>query len=679
MKLGIDTGGTFTDVVVLEEDGALKVNKVPSSMPGDPSGILEGIDVTVGAMDEVDLFIHGTTMATNALVEKKGARCGLITTEGFRDTLEIRRGHRPREGMLDIGWDAPPVLIPRRFRLGVRGRVNYRGEIVAPLDEAHVREQLELLAANGVEAVAVALINAFKNAEHERRVGELIAELLPDAYVTLSHRLVPLAREFERTATVAANAFVGPQMRSYLAGLDGGCRERKLAGNLLVMQSHGGVAPADHAADTPVRVAQSGPVAGVVAAAAYGERVGRGDLVSFDMGGTSTDISVIRDGKPIISEESEVEFGIPVLFPSVLIETIGSGGGSIAWVDAQGHLRSGPHSAGANPGPACYGRGGAEPTTTDAHAVLSTLGPRSLLGGAMELDVDAARAAVQRVADRLGEDVVKTAAGILRIANSNMEQGVRRITLERAHDPRDLTLVAFGGAGPLHAAAVARAMHVPEVLVPPRPGVLSAIGLLSADVRHDSIESIGVPVPRLDPARLRDVLERGEAHVRERLKRDFRDEDISVEYTLNMKYAGGLDAQTMPIAVTLDEEPTREWLDQIGHRYHEAHEQLFTYSARAYPVEIESVRVEGIGRIHTPSIAAEARDGTDEPGVRQVVFADAGEALETRIYQRNDLRPDDRIEGPAIVEQFDATTVIEPGMTAWVDEADNIRIEIGGQ
>jgi N-methylhydantoinase A len=677
MKLGIDTGGTFTDIVAVEDDGTLRVEKVPSSTPGDPTGILAGIDQAIGSMDAVDLFIHGTTMATNALIEKKGATCALIATDGFRDVLELRRAHRPREGMLDIQWDPPAVLIPRRLRLTIRERIDYRGDVLVELDEDSVRAALDRCAANGVDAIAVSLINAFKNPAHERRVGELIAERLPGAYVTLSHELVPLAREFERTATVAANVFVGPQMRSYLDGVDAGCRERGLRGSLLLMQSHGGVAPAHQAAATPVRAANSGPVAGVVAATAAGASVGLADLVSFDMGGTSCDISVIRDGKPIITDESEVEFGIPVLFPSVLIETIGAGGGSIAWVDQQGHLRSGPHSAGARPGPACYGRGGTQATTTDAHVVLGTLGAQSLLAGAMDLDRDAAVAAVGDLAEQLGEDPLVTAAGIVRVANSIMEQGVRRMTLELGHDPRDLTLVAFGGAGPVHAAAVAKAMRIPQVLVPPRPGVASAIGLLSTDVRTDVIESVGVAIPRLEPQLLLDALERGARAVRTRLERDFAPGAIDVEYTLNMKYAGGIDAQTIPIPVALLE-PSRTWLDELTQRYHEVHEQRFTYSARQYPVEIESVRVEGIGRIAATTPRPGARAQAAEPQSRSVFFADAGRAFDTPVLRREALVTGERIPGPAVIEQYDATTVVEPGMTAWLDEADNIRIDIEG-
>lgn len=679
MKLGIDTGGTFTDIVTIDANGLLELTKVPSSRPGDPAGILSGIESVLGGMGEVELFIHGTTMATNALIEKKGARCALIGTDGFRDLLEIRRANRPKEGMLDIDWDPPAVLIPRRFRFTVRERVNYRGEVLVELDEDDVRAVLGRCAANGVNAIAVSLINSFKNPAHERRIGEIVEEELPGTYVTLSHRLVPVVREFERTATVAANAFLGPQMGSYVGGLSRGCRDLGLRNELLIMQSHGGVMSAPFAAESPVRAARSGPVAGVIAAARIGSEVGEEDLVSFDMGGTSCDISVVRHGKPAITDESEIEFGLPVLFPSVLIETIGAGGGSIAWVDHSGRLQSGPRSAGARPGPACYGHGGVEPTTTDAHVVLGTLGPRSLLSGTMELDLEAARQAVGTIAEQLGRDLVDTAAGIVRVANSLMEQGTRRMTLEQGHDPRDLTLVAFGGAGPLHASAIARAMQIPEVIVPLSPGVTSALGLLFADLRHDHIETFGVPSPLLDPQQVAEALGRGTAAVRDRLLREgLTDARIRIEHTLNMKYAGGIEPQAMPMTVDAAGPIDRAWLDSVIERFHVAHEERFNYAVPAYPVEVESVRVEGIGRIDAPAVAPPRGAPPGTPATRTVYFPDEGRAYETDIFQRAALSTGAPIAGPAVVEQFDSTTVIAPGMSATVDDRGNIRIRTGG-
>jgi N-methylhydantoinase A len=581
--------------------------------------------------------------------------------------------------MLSIEWDPPAVLVPRRFRFTVRERVNYRGDVLVPLDEDTVRDVAARMRANGIDAVAVSLLNSFKNPAHERRIGEILAAELPGAYVTLSHELAPVVREFERAATVAANVFVGPQMRSYLSGLADGCSRLGLDGDLLVMQSHGGVMSASYAARNPVRAARSGPVAGVIAAAEVGRRVGVVDLVSFDMGGTSCDISVVRDGRPIIVDESQIEFGLPVLFPSVLIETIGAGGGSIAWIDHNGALRSGPQSAGARPGPACYGRGGTEPTTTDAHVVLGTLGARSLLAGDMELDVGAAQAAVGELAARLGEEPLRTAAGIVRVANSIMEQGVRRMTLEQGHDPRDLALVAFGGAGPLHAAAIARAMRIPEVIVPPHPGVTSALGLLFADLRHDHVESFGVAIPLVEPERVEAALRRGIGEVGERLAREgVAPGDAQTELTLNLKYAGGIEPQAMPIPVRLDGGVDRAWLDTVVARFHEAHERRFNYAVPSYPVEIESVRVEGVGRIRARELLTPATGAPGTPASRRVHFPDEGDTFDTPVYERASLEPGRVIDGPAIVEQFDATTAIGPDMSATVDEAGNLRIRIGG-
>lgn len=680
MKLGIDTGGTFTDIVTIDADGKLELAKVPSSRPGDPDGILTGIQTALGSMHEIDLFIHGTTMATNALIEKRGARCALIGTEGFRDLLEIRRANRPKEGMLDIDWDPPPVLIPRRFRYTVPERINYRGDVLVELDEDAVRAVLESCAANGITAIAVSLLNSFTNPEHEQRIGEIVDEELPGTYVTLSHRLIPVVREFERTATVAANAFLGPQMARYVEGLSQGCRELGLDNELLVMQSHGGVMSAPFVSESPVRAARSGPVAGVIAAAHIGLDAGKEDVVTFDMGGTSCDISVVRHGKPSITDESEIEFGLPVLFPSVLIETIGAGGGSIAWVDHSGRLRSGPRSAGARPGPACYGLGGVDPTTTDAHVVLGTLGPRSLLSGTMELDVAAAKAAVATIADELGRDLVDAAAGIVRVANSLMEQGTRRMTLEQGHDPRDLALVAFGGAGPLHACAIARAMQIPEVIVPLSPGVTSALGLLFADLRHDHIETFGVPSPLLDPQKVAAALERGTEAVRERLLREGVTEDrIEIEHTLNMKYAGGIEPQAMPMTVDVGGPIDTSWLERVIERFHTAHAERFNYAVPAYPVEIESVRVEGIGKIDATAVQPPEEVPPGPTETRIVYFPDEGQAYETTILQRSTLAVGFSITGPAVIEQFDATTAIPPGMAASVDGRGNVRIRTRGE
>lgn len=679
MRLGIDTGGTFTDLVSVDVSGRVRIAKVPSSEPGDPGGILRGIDEAIGSLDDVEVFIHGTTMATNALIEKRGARCALIATDGFRDLLEIRRANRPKEGMLNIDWDPPETLIKRRFRRTVRERINYRGDVLTPLDEQDVREVIALLKANQVDAVAVCLLNSFKNPAHERRIGELLAEEMPDAYVTLSHELVPVVREFERTATVAANVFIGPQMQTYLSGLGAGAAERGLTGELLIMQSHGGVMSAEFAARTPVRAARSGPIAGVIAAAQIGAAAGVYDLVSFDMGGTSCDISVVRNGQPVITDESQIEFGLPVLFPSVLIETIGAGGGSIAWVDPGGRLQSGPRSAGALPGPACYGRGGREPTTTDAHAVLGTLGARSLLAGAMELDLDAARGAIGRIASTLDEEPLDTAAGIIRVANSIMEQGVRRMTLEQGHDPRDLVLVAFGGAGPLHAASIARAMHITQVIVPPAPGVTSALGLLAADLRHDHVETFGTPVPLLEPADIEEALGRGRDEVRARLRREgVADERMTIEQTLNMKYAGGIEPQATPLRIDTRETIDAAWLEAVVERFHRTHEERFNYAVPEYPVEIESVRVEGIGRSDARDIAHELESASASADSRDVYFAEARASIATPVRERASLEVGETIEGPMIIEQFDATTVVEPGMSAQLDEVGNIRISIGG-
>lgn len=679
MRLGIDTGGTFTDVVLAAADGGARLIKVPSGAAGDANAILAGVGQALQTLERVDIFVHGTTLVTNALVEKQGARCALIGTVGFRDLLDIRRAHRAREGMLDLSWDPPAPLVPRRFRFTVRERVNYRGDIETPLDEESVRTALRSCMENNVEAIAVCLLNSFKNPVHERRIGEMIEAQLPDVYYTLSHQLIPVVREFERTATVAANAFVGPLLERYLDGLSVGSANLGLKSELLIMQSHGGLMSVPYARRNPVRAARSGPVAGVIAAAEIGRRAGVRNIVSFDMGGTSCDIALIRGGQPIITEESQIEFGLPVLFPSVLIDTIGAGGGTIAWIDPIGRLRSGPESAGATPGPASYGRGGDRATTTDAHVVLGTLGTDSLLDGTMALDGGAARAVVGALADQLGEELLPTAAGVIRIADSLMEQGVRKMTLQQGQDPRELALVAFGGAGPLHAPAIARSVGIPQVIVPLHPGLTSALGLLCADLRHDSLTTFGVALPVVEPADIARALLEGEAEVRRRLVNEgVTDGSITIEHTLNLKYAGGIEPESIPMRIQLDSAVDANWMMEIEREFHLLHQALRTYSVPTYPVEIESVRVEGIGAITAPLIE-EPREGGDQPvAMRDVYFPYLGRTEPTKVYRRESLSEDFTTGGPAVIEQYDATTLLEPGMTLSIDSVGNICIRVEG-
>ncbi|WP_055575473.1 hydantoinase/oxoprolinase family protein, partial [Streptomyces albus] len=487
LRIGVDTGGTFTDVVAFDEEtGALHVRKV-SSTPDDPGlAIVEGLErilEQIGGRTPADVgyFAHGTTVGTNALLTRRGARTGVVTTRGFRDLLELGRGRRPR--LYDLQADKPAPFAPRDLRLEVTERVRHDGSIETPLDEDEARAAARTLREAGVEAVAVCLLYSFLRPEHEQRIGEILAEELPGAHISLSSRVLPEFREYERLSTVVTNAYVGPVVAEYLAKLRQRLAERGLRAVPHVTQSNGGIIPFEAAEELPVRMVLSGPSTGVVGAAAICAAAGHPDIITFDMGGTSSDVSLVQGGVPKVTTGMELD-GRPVRTPMLDIHTVGAGGGSLARVDAGGHLKVGPASAGADPGPACYGKG-SEATVTDADVVLHTLNPAYLLDGRMPVDEQASRAAVARIAERVGLGVEECAHGILRVVTANMARAIRVISVQRGYDPRDYTLVPFGGAGPLHASQLARELGMRTVLVPPTPGAQSALGLLMTDVRAD--------------------------------------------------------------------------------------------------------------------------------------------------------------------------------------------------
>jgi N-methylhydantoinase A len=465
--IGSDTGGTFTDLVALGDDGELRIAKVPSTPPAFERGVLDGIDKLGVRLADVRTVFHATTATTNAAITRTGAKTALITTAGFRDILELRRSDRA--DLYDILWDPPPPLIRRRDRLEVRERVDYAGTIVEPLDERGVVDAARALRARHIEAVAVCLINAFANPAHERRVRELLrAELPSSVHVSISTDILPEPPEFERTATTVANAYLAPVLGRYLSELDTATRRSGYTGRfVLVMHNAGGTMSAEYATGVPVRTLQSGPAGGAIAGAAVARGLDRDRVVCLDMGGTSADVSLVLDGKPLLTQSSEAEWGLPIRFPAIDVVSVGAGGGSIAWVDQAGTPKSGPESAGAIPGPACYGRGGERPTTTDAHLVLGNLGTRARLGGDVALDHDlASRALSEHFARPLGLELDDAAEAAIRVANANLARPLRLLTIERGFDPREFTLIVFGGAGAMHGVELARELGIPEVVVP---------------------------------------------------------------------------------------------------------------------------------------------------------------------------------------------------------------------
>jgi len=678
-RVGVDSGGTFTDVCLFEdESGRIEVWKV-SSTPDDPSrgiaqGVEEGMSGTGAVIADVAYFGHGTTVGTNALIQHRGGRTGLITTEGFRDLLEIGRQKRPE--LYDLQADKPPVLVARDLRLEVPERVRHDGTVETALDEQAMREAVRVLRAAGVEAVAVCFLYGFVRTEHEATAHRIIAEEFPEAFACVSHEIAPEFREYERMSTVVVNAYLGPVMQRYISRLGDRLARLGLRVAPHLTQSNGGVIGFEAAARLPVRTVLSGPSTGVVAAQAVGRMVGIENLITFDMGGTSTDVALLQGGLCRIASEAVVH-GYPIKAPMLDIHTVGAGGGSIAFVDAGGLLKVGPRSAGAHPGPVCYGKGNREATVTDANAVLQTLNPTHLLGGRMAIDQALAKQAIAGLADQLGMDVMATAQGILSVVVANMARAIRVISVQRGHDPRDYTLTAFGGAGPLHAARLARELDISRILVPRNPGILCAMGLLLTDLRADFATT---RLQTLREAALPEV-ESAFAALHAQAGKWFEAEDIPtgerrLGRTVDMRYAG----QNYELPVQVPEGPiTLATLEALAQGFAGAHLRLYGFVAEGETVQLVTFRAEATGLVRKaafkpcPELGADASDAII--GKREVWLPEAGGFVPCPVYDRDRLDAGNRVFGPAIVEQMDATTVVLPGMLARVEPYLNLILE----
>jgi N-methylhydantoinase A len=672
--VGCDTGGTFTDVFAVSDSGESRVAKVPSTPPRFDLGVVEGVrELGLDPADVRTLF-HGTTVTTNAVITKSGARSALVTTRGFRDILEIRRANR--EELYDILWDPPEPLVRRRHRLEVVERVDYAGEVVVPLDEDSVLEVARKLRAREIESVAVCLINAHMNPAHEQRVREILQAELPELQVSLSTDILPEPPEFERTATTVANAYCAPVLRRYMDTLESGLAESGFQSDIvLVMHNGGGTMTTDYAKGAPVKTLNSGPAAGVIAGAAVAASCSRRDVVCLDMGGTSADIAVVRDGEPQLTRAFDLEWGMPIRFPSIDVISIGAGGGSIAWLDPAGYPRSGPQSAGADPGPACYGKGGTEPTNTDAQLVLGRVSNDLFLEGRMRLDVEKAREAMEsRIAEPLGLSLEEAAEGVLRIANANMVKAIRLVTVERGFDPREFSLVAFGGAGPMHAVDLARELQIGEVIVPAHPGVTSALGLLFVDPLDDFSWSFVRRQDRLDLAELEQrYAEMAERVTDSLLRQGVQPQDVSVERSLDLRYIGQLHSVTVPV-----EEVTDTGMAAAVAAFHDEHLRQYRYSHPDAPVETSALRVAARGRRTKPDVAARSNGGRRSvmgERRRDVHFGEHG-WITTRVIDRDSLHAGDTLAGPAVVDQLDATIVLPPGTSAQVDEVGNMIVSL---
>jgi N-methylhydantoinase A len=675
VQIGVDIGGTFTDIVALDGAGRLALTKVPST----PKDLLDGIGAAVtrvlalaGARPaDVERFIHGTTVATNAILEQKGAVTAILTTEGFEDVLELGRMKRSRMYDLTMDPEVPTFLAPRRRRLGVRERLDARGRVLVPLDEDGVRRAVRDLRAQGVQAVAVCYLFSFVDPAHERRTREIVAEVAPEISVSLSSDVDPTFREYERLCVTAFDAYLGPVVKRYLAGLADTLRGLGVPGVPLIMRSRGGIVSAALAARQPVTLFLSGPAGGVIGAGFAAGRSGVRDFVSLDMGGTSNDVAVVRDGTPLLASEGAIG-PYPVRTPMVDVNTIGAGGGSIAWIDAAGGLRVGPRSAGADPGPACYGRGGDAATVTDASVVLGYLNPARFAGGTLALDAAAAERAVAAIGRRLGVDTVTAAAGIHRVVNARMADQIRLVTIKRGYDPRQFALVVLGGAGPVHGAALAAEMGLAEVLVPEAPGVLAAFGLLAAAIEHHHARTLQARTDIADLDAVNRCLGELDAAGRARMREEGVPADqVRVGYAADMRYVGQAYELEVPLAVPV----TRARMPQVLAAFHAVHERVYGYARTQQPVEFVNFRAVHTYPLPRPRVAPAARAtgpaADARLGERPAYF---GGFRPTAIYERSRLPLGSRLEGPAIVEQSDTTTVIPPGVTAVVDDAGNLRL-----
>ena len=682
-RVGVDSGGTFTDVCLFdEESGRVEVWKVPST-PDDPSrGIADGVEQGMRRVapeakrpaEAIAYFGHGTTVATNALIQHRGVKTGLITTDGFRDLLEIGRQKRP--DLYDLQADKPLTLVPRDLRLEVPERVDHTGAVDTPLDEARMRAAARALKAAGVKAVAVSFLYGFIRPEHEQRALKILREELPDAFLSAGHEIAPEFREFERLSTVVLNAYLGPVMARYIEALSPRLEALGMTATPHLTQSNGGVIGFATAARLAVRTVLSGPSTGVVGAQAVGALAGFPDLITFDMGGTSTDVALLQGGRCKLATEAMVH-GYPIKAPMLDIHTVGAGGGSIAYIDAGRLLKVGPRSCGADPGPVCYDKGNGEPAVTDANVVLQTLNPHYLLGGRMKIRQDLAQQAIGRLAGQLGLGAMETAQGILSVVTANMARAIRVISVQRGHDPRDYTLMAFGGAGPLHAARLARELEIGRVLVPRNPGILCAMGLLLTDLRADFAATRLV---RAD-AKAGPIVAAAFATLAHRAAHWFEEEGIApadrrIVRTADMRYHG----QNYELAVPVPDGPiTAHTIELLGQGFAEAHRQRYGFAAEGDPVELVTLRLEAVGTVAKAELRAHPEAGPDAAtaitGRRPVWQPEAGDFVETPIYDRDALKPGNRFAGPAIVEQMDATTLVPPGMTARVDRWLNLILE----
>lgn len=679
MRVATDIGGTFTDLVYLDDQGRVGMAKADTTPPDFEDGVVDVLRQSGIDPRSVTTLIHGTTVIINALTERKGVKTGLLTTKGFRDVLEIGRGNRP--DLFNLRYQKPVPFVPRYLRLEVEERINAKGEVLVPLHRDDVVRAVEFFKREGVEAVAVAYLHAYANPAHERETVALIQKLWPEVAVTASHEVTREWREYERTSTAVLNAYVKPIAATYVDRLEEKLRDMGVPGNLYIMQSNGGTTTFAQAKETPINMVESGPVAGIFGAAMLGKMLGEPNVIAFDVGGTTAKCSLVDNGEVTITTEYRIErderrAGYPIKVPVVDIVEIGNGGGSIAWIDEAGALKVGPQSAGAFPGPVAYGRGGTEPTTTDANLVTGRLNPANFH---MPVDMDAVRRAIdEKIARHFGVSTEEAALGILRIANANMLNALKLISVRKGYDPRDFALIAFGGGGALHATALARDLGVKKVIVPVAASVFSAWGMLMTDLRRDWVRTDIRRVQDLDLNEWNALWGEMEHEARKWYREQgFSDDEVIFVRHADMRYLGQEHTVKVPVPggklIPAD-------VEEVVRRFHAAHETRYSFKLEHMPTEIVNVHVAAFGRVPKPELATlPCTSGHVEAarkGVRPVYFEDVG-WVETALYERERLGPGMAIEGPAIVEEPTTATVLYPGQTLHVDPYGNLIVDTG--
>lgn len=680
LVVALDIGGTFTDLVAFDLSTGTVIQAKDSTTPYDLTvGIRKTLAKSGLPIGRVGTFVHGSTVAINTAIERTGAKTALIVTQGTRDVYQIGRGNRPES--YNFLFKRPQPLVPRRRTFEIVERLDAEGEVIVELDSDGVRPVAERLKAEQVEATAVCLIHSWANPDHEVAVGALLKDLAPGLFHSLSHEILREYREYERISTTVLNAYVGPRVSRYLQDFENLLSEAGFLGQFLIMQSNGGAMSPETARRLPVATMESGPVGGIIAASETGRDLGVSNLIAFDMGGTTAKVSLVQDNEPVIAQGYFVggeASGLPVMYPVIDIVEVGAGGGSIAWIDEIGALKVGPNSAGGHPGPVCYGLGGEAPTVTDANLILGRLGSDRFLGGEIRLDTNAARAAIQKnIAGPLGVSPEEAALGIIKIAVAEMSLAVQSVSIGRGHDPRDFAMVAFGGAGPLHAAEIARELNIPKVIIPRVPGHFSALGMLLADLRHDFVRTYYKPLADSDFSVLQKIFSEMEASARELLLAEgMREDQISMHLYLDMRYAG----QEFPIQTPISAQSiTAGDMPSLRAAFDRIHERRFGHQAVHEDVEVVNCRLTGRGRrdrVQLPAVSVVETDG-GLIGARDMIFEGwGGAARECPVFQREKLAAGKSIIGPAAVSEYASTTILHEGDVLTVAASGELVIDI---